>query len=52
VRESEELLLLETVAKERVVRIQQAIKGLGSSVVIYLDWRWPFNYLYVKAARV
>jgi hypothetical protein len=38
-REAEESPLLEAVAKERLVKIQQAGKGLAGAVVICELWR-------------
>jgi hypothetical protein len=39
VREEEEFSLLEAVARERLVKTQQAGRGLASAVVIYELWR-------------
>jgi hypothetical protein len=39
VREAEESPLLEAVARERMVNIQQAAKGLACAVVIFELWR-------------
>jgi hypothetical protein len=39
VREAEESPLLEAVAKERLVKTQQAVKGLVGAVVICELWR-------------
>jgi hypothetical protein len=38
-REAEESILLESVAKERLVKTQQAGKCLAGAVVIYELWR-------------
>jgi hypothetical protein len=40
--------LLETVARERLVKTQQAGKGLAGAVVICGDQLWRRNYLYLR----
>jgi hypothetical protein len=39
VRESEESLLLEAVARERLVKTQQAGKGVAGAVMICEEWK-------------
>jgi hypothetical protein len=39
VREAEEFMLLEAVARERLMKTQQAEKGLQCTVVIFKVWR-------------
>jgi hypothetical protein len=44
----EESPLLETVAREQLVKTQQAGKDLACAVVICGDYRWRCNYLYLR----